>query len=124
MWSVGRWTVDGVGQTLTERLQAVPSNVGPQARSGMHVTVSMATPYVPGAGITFVSPVAGLGQVRIFDIRGRNIWGDDLGYRGAGTSSIQWDGRARSGVAVSPGVYFVRVVIGGARGHQRLLLMR
>src|SRR6185436_702330 len=67
-----------------------------------------------GATISFSLAAAGRAEVAIYDLLGRRIVTLADGPLPAGPQAIPWDGRARNGSPVWPGVYFARLVTANA----------
>jgi flagellar hook assembly protein FlgD len=63
-------------------------------------------------------------DVAVFDTAGRRIRGLFSGSIGAGEHELAWDGADGSGHAVAPGVYLVRIAVGGRTSTLRLVRMR
>jgi hypothetical protein len=63
-------------------------------------------------------------QLAIFDAQGRFVTALDEGVRRGGEHVLVWDGRNRNGVALPPGVYFVRLLAGGTMRSQKIALTR
>ena len=66
-------------------------------------------------------PAGSLGRVEIFDVGGRSV---NLLEARAAAESVTWDGRDRTGSAVSDGVYFARLVAGREVETVRLAVIR
>lgn len=52
-------------------------------------------------------------HLAVYDLAGRRVRVLADGVRGAGQHELRWDGRGEDGVAVRPGIYFVRLATGG-----------
>jgi hypothetical protein len=77
----------------------------------------------PGAGevrLTFVAPLSGPGEARVFSANGRAVrtlrTSND-----AGTRIVTWDGRDDRGARAPAGLYFVRMTQGGATALGRVV---
>jgi flagellar hook assembly protein FlgD len=64
-------------------------------------------------------------NLRIYDARGRAVRTlIDGTLKPAGTHAAYWEGKAGSGRAVSPGVYFCRLEVGGRTETQRMVFLK
>ncbi len=98
--------------------------VDPPARAGRWIDVHPNPAHVD-AGVRWSLPAAELASVVVFDVRGRAV--RTLAPRQsftAGVHEMRWDGADERGIAVPPGVYFLR--LDGAAGPvvRKLLLTR
>ncbi|MFQ5638273.1 MAG: FlgD immunoglobulin-like domain containing protein, partial [bacterium] len=81
-------------------------------------------PFNPETTIRFQLPKTGLAALKVYDILGREIRvlvNRDLT---AGSHSVLWDGRDRSGSPVASGVYFYEMRAGDFREAKRMSLIR
>jgi hypothetical protein len=60
----------------------------------------------------------------VFDARGRQVVDLVDRYMDAGSHQIVWTGRNTGGKRVAPGVYFVRLGVGGSRVTSKVVLRR
>ena len=60
----------------------------------------------------------------VFDAGGRRVRTVRAGVLPAGVTRCAWDGRTDAGHAASPGVYYLRMLAGGAARSERLILVR
>ena len=67
---------------------------------------------------------AGMTQVRIIDIFGREVALFNRYYQTAGQQRFEWDGKNSLGMIVSSGTYFVRIDFEGQSRLLKLLLLR
>jgi hypothetical protein len=63
-------------------------------------------------------------HVAVYDVFGRRVRTLVNGTLPAGSRSLEWDGHAERGAAVSSGIYFVRVTCSAGRQVLRLPLLR
>ena len=75
-----------------------------------------------GATISFSLATAGRAELAIYDLLGRRIATLADGPLPSGPQAIRWDGRARNGSAVWPGVYFARLVTVDADKSTRFIV--
>jgi hypothetical protein len=97
--------------------------IGPlAARTGVAIAFGEAPARLP---LSLYWQGAGPGvqqEIRIYDVGGRLEQQIQLG---AGTEGVlSWDGRDRSGRTVPAGLYFVRLVSGGASARKKVVLLR
>lgn len=81
----------------------------------------------PAAGdteIAFEAPAAAHVRLAIYDVQGRRVRVLREGPVSAGVHRLRWDGRARSGSAVAPGVYFVRLSVPGFEATESVVRIR
>jgi hypothetical protein len=64
---------------------------------------------------------AGARRLELFDVGGRRVRAWTLGSEAAG--AIRWDGRDAAGSRARPGLYFARLVDGGAIARLRVVLV-
>ncbi|MFH1570850.1 MAG: FlgD immunoglobulin-like domain containing protein [Gemmatimonadota bacterium] len=57
--------------------------------------------------------------LRVYDLRGRRVADQDLGWVGAGMQAFAWDGHDAAGRRVPPGVYVYELVVRAAEGTVR-----
>ncbi len=74
--------------------------------------------------VKFVAPAAGAYFVEVFDVTGRLSRVMEGRASGPGWVETAWDGRDDAGLAVSSGMYFVRIHSGGRVETRRALLVR
>jgi YVTN family beta-propeller protein len=80
------------------------------------------SPAQHGATISFSLATAGRAELAIYDLLGRRIATLADGPLPSGPQAIRWDGRARNGSAVWPGVYFARLVTVDADKSTRFIV--
>jgi hypothetical protein len=81
-------------------------------------------PFRSTTRLSFGLPRAGEVSLRIYDLAGRRIRTLQEGMLEPGLHSRTWDRRTDRGDAVSAGVYFARLVVGGVESRkQKLVLM-
>lgn len=77
----------------------------PMERSGLQ---AIPNPFNPQTTIALYLKQAGMGDVRIFDLRGHLVTELYRGPMGAGENRYLWDGRDRGGRGVASGAYWVQ----------------
>lgn len=81
-------------------------------------------PSNPNAEVTVVIPEASVGDLTVYDVRGRRVLVLASGSWGEGTHRIWWDGSDNSGKAVGSGTYFVRFSAGSVSETKKFTLVR
>lgn len=81
-------------------------------------------PLNPRTTIQFELAEAGLARLAVYDVRGRLIRVLVDEPRQAGVQTVAWDGTDARGNGVASGVYFARLVAGGAGHVHKLVLVR
>ncbi|MBI3006324.1 MAG: T9SS type A sorting domain-containing protein [Ignavibacteriales bacterium] len=66
-------------------------------------------PFNPSTTISYDVPKAGNVSLKVYSLLGEEVASLAEGVQQAGTHSLRWDGRDKNGVALSSGVYFVRL---------------
>jgi hypothetical protein len=83
--------------------------------------------YDPGPGrailLQYRVGAAGPARLELFDVAGRSIRRFDETSPGPGIYTREWDRRDAGGVAVSRGLYFVRLQVESRTSMQKLLLL-
>jgi glycosidase len=78
-------------------------------------------PFNPVTTIRFSLPDAGDVELGVFDLLGREVDRLQAGRLEAGAHTLQWDGRSRSGLPLSSGVYLYRLVHRSTAGKEQTL---
>ena len=81
-------------------------------------------PSAGSAAVTFNLAVEDFISVAAYDVSGRQVANLFTGELSAGRQALEWDGRDSGGLAVPPGVYFLRVTGGGGGSAGKLVLLR
>jgi hypothetical protein len=81
-------------------------------------------PFRAETRIVYTVPVAGHVTVEIYDVSGRLVRTLVKEPKTAGRYSLAWTGRDHRGVRLASGLYFCRIVAGGAGHTDKLLLLR
>jgi len=81
-------------------------------------------PFQAEVAVSLNLPAPAAVRVEVFDVVGRTVAVLHDDYREAGLLSLNWDGRAASGQAVSSGIYFVRASVDGYAVVRRLIRTR
>lgn len=114
-----RWSGDPA--LITGAPSAVPDNLPTAAHL---LGDAFPNPFNPRTVVSFTAPQAGRVQIGIFDLRGnrvRELVNEDFA---AGSYSRTWNGLDDAGQAMPSGVYFARMLTGGAAEAVKLTLVR
>ena len=74
--------------------------------------------------LRFGLPEAADVRLEIYDVGGRRVRSLVGERRPAGWYSISWEGKAEGGGTAASGIYFVHMITGRARLHQRVVWLR
>jgi len=81
-------------------------------------------PFGTTTTVRFGATGSGSVEVRVYDVRGREVRTLAAGTLPAGVHERSWDGRDAGGRELAPGVYFARYVGGGVVETRKLLRLR
>ena len=81
-------------------------------------------PFNPRTIISFTLAGEGPAQLRVFDIRGRQVWTRELGSLGVGAHRLPWQGVDNNGAALPSGIYFYRLEAGQFSETRKMVLTR
>ncbi len=96
---------------------------GTAPRTGLHGV--MPNPMRGETRIQFSLARPGAVSMQVLDMAGRRVGEVAARHWNAGSWTVPWDGRGLSGRALTPGVYFVEMMLDGQRvGQARLALIR
>lgn len=70
--------------------------------------------------LTRSSPV----EMKVYDVRGRLVYGHDAGRQKEGECSLIWDGRSRNSRLCAPGIYFLQLTAGRDQASRKFLVLR
>jgi hypothetical protein len=76
------------------------------------------------ASVLFQIPSEARAAVAIYDIRGRQVWEENLGRVTGGEHHIHWKGTDRNGRLLAPGIYLARITAGGRTATSRIVVLR
>lgn len=94
------------------------------AGEGVVLHQNVPNPFNPSTAIRFTLPDAGRATLAVYDAAGRRVATLFDGRAPMGTSMAEWDGTDASGMEVSSGVYFCRLVADGRTFTQKLVLLK
>jgi hypothetical protein len=114
---------------LADRLPGVPDksfpgNSPPAAALDRIGLFASPNPFNPKTTIELYLPVAGTGEVKVFDIRGYLVSTLYEGPLARGQNTFVWEGRSDAGSAVASGVYLVSAQTEGHELTRKLLLVK
>jgi FlgD Ig-like domain len=101
---------------------ALPVGVEDVAHAGM--LEASPNPFRNATTIVLALPKSGEIDVAVYDVSGARVKTLLRGARAAGSHRARWDGRNEDGVAMSPGLYFIRSSAGGFSRARRVVLIR
>jgi hypothetical protein len=81
-------------------------------------------PFNPSTEIRYSLPAAGMGSLRVFDLRGKLVRTLHDGMFQAGEGSLTWNGRDDGGRSVAGGVYLYRLEVGELGFERKMLLLK
>ncbi len=81
-------------------------------------------PFNPETQISFSLPTAQLVQMNVYNLKGQLVKSLVNSSMSAGKHQIVWDGTDDRGNAISSGVYFYRLIVGGTSRTRKMLLMK
>jgi len=103
-------------------LESVVANDDPSAPNAeFYLRSPIPNPFHDSALISYKLPREESATLRVFNQRGQVIRSLELHPDRSGSGEIRWDGRDRSGSAVSAGIYFAAIEIDGRIAWQRLI---
>lgn len=121
-WQIRRWDEEPA-PGLLEPLPCAPVAVAGETQRLWTVAPN---PSRLGGGVTLAFAVEQDGDeadVAIFNVAGRHVAVLARGPESAGPKSLVWDGRDAQGSSAPPGVYFLRVRVGGREWRERIIRM-
>lgn len=81
-------------------------------------------PFNPAVHISFVNPRRGVVDATVHDVAGRRVATLSAGIMGAGSQTLEWNGRDENGKPSASGVYFLRLRAGSLTAQTKLVLLR
>lgn len=81
-------------------------------------------PFNPSTTIAFIAPESGDVRLSIFNIKGQKVRDLHSGSMAKGHHTVTWDGLDDKGIAVSSGVFFVRIEMNGKSQAHKMVLMK
>ena len=115
MWAHGsRYRLTEI-RACVDSLVTTPADVPGARGPSAHTLRSAPNPFRTVMEIEFSNPgtIPRAARVTVHDLAGRLIATLWEGTAPGGLTRVEWDGRARGGIAVGPGVYVVRSEVGG-----------
>jgi hypothetical protein len=100
--------------------------LAPATHGGVRALLRQNTPnpFNPSTTIAFSLAEGGDTELRVFDVRGRNLRVLAAGDLPAGEHSVSWDGHDEEGRPMPSGIYFYKLKCGDFEGLQRMVLLR
>ncbi len=126
MWIASRYGVGESGSLTAMKVSNGPVAVAETSAlpKALVFTGNYPNPFNPSTTLSFVLPSSGKASLTVYDITGRKVREIAAGTMTAGAHSAVWNGRDASGRAVSSGVYFARLSLGGTAVTHRMTLMK
>ena len=84
----------------------------------------MPNPFRTRTSLAFSLPKSGPATLNIFDLNGRLVRRLVDGVQAAGRQQVEWDGRFDDGSTAANGMYFARLVGGGAVVKRKLTILK
>ncbi|MCH7613281.1 MAG: T9SS type A sorting domain-containing protein, partial [Candidatus Marinimicrobia bacterium] len=78
----------------------------------------------PVTTIQYSFPNAGIVDLKIYDLMGREVRSLVNEFTSAGTQSVVWDAKDNHGNSVSSGVYIYRLEVQGQMHSKKLILLK
>lgn len=125
-WLFGAsWRLPTTGDALMAPPQARSQRTPPRGASTLPRRLDPIVPNpTPGAArVSFALPAAADAQVTVYGLAGNRIRTLAGGRLDAGSHALRWDGRSDAGRSIAPGLYFVRVEVGGMRLTRPLVVL-
>jgi len=122
--TLGWWIYFNFQATQVTLTPTAAPVAGEPDASGFRLGSGQPNPFRDGTAFAWSIPRPGPVRLRVVDVRGRVVSTLVEGLRPAGAFSATWDGRARDGSVVGPGIYFVRLEWDGRARTSRVLRLR
>ncbi|MCB2200048.1 T9SS type A sorting domain-containing protein [bacterium] len=81
-------------------------------------------PFNAGTVVRYTLPTAGLANVQVFDLLGRQVRLLEQGYTNAGERQVYWDGRSDNGSPVASGMYLLRLDADNQQAVRKVVLVK
>jgi hypothetical protein len=109
-----------------EDFAGVPTPIGdrPASAHGTRIVGNYPNPFNPSTTIEYEIRRAGDFSLAIYDAKGSLVRVLEEGRARAGRHETRWDGSDARGTRVASGVYFARLVAGGATDTGRMVLLK
>jgi bacillolysin/thermolysin len=88
------------------------------------LTPNYPNPFNPTTTIRYSLPEAANVKITIFDVNGNHITDLADNHQNPGTYTVTWNGKNDSGISVSSGVYYCRVMAGNYAKTNKMILMK
>ncbi len=109
---------------MMRQFQVVPPvAVGDAPPARMSLASGRPNPFSAGTTIAYELPQTAFVRLAAFDVTGRRVRLLARGAREAGTYQARWDGRDDAGRQLPPGVYLLRLQVGGDLAVQKVLMV-
>lgn len=118
------WFVDDIHLVLNQEMPVVGVDDEIIMPSIVELYPAYPNPFNPVTSIRYNLPQAGLVNLKIFDLVGREIRTLTAGFENAGEQSVIWDARDNQGNLVSSGVYIYRLEAARQVQSNKLILLK
>jgi glycosidase len=92
--------------------------------TGLRLEPGFPNPFGPSTTISYSLPAESHVRLGVYNVAGREVSVIRDGVQEAGPHDDSWDGSDGNGVAMSAGVYFIRLEAGGATKTSKVMLVR
>jgi hypothetical protein len=116
---------NGPSDIYAQRMLQTPTGVEDTPRApGLALLRVHPNPFTGSTGIDVELASGASVTLDVFDVTGRRVRSDARGAMAAGLQRIPFDGRDDAGRALAAGVYFCRVIAGGAGVTGKMVIVR
>ncbi|GEM_PF-6749805 len=102
----------------------ISQEIAPQLPLNPALDQNFPNPFNPSTVIEYELPRAGEVTLEIFNLQGQLVRSYPLSYQTAGNHRLEWDGTTGSGLLVSSGSYFYRLLFDGNTLTKKMVLVR
>ncbi len=97
----------------------------PVRAAGLYLS-SRPNPFTAGTVITYTQPGPGEQKVEltIYNVSGQRVRTLASGLQSPAKYLVEWDGRDQEGRSLAAGVYLARLMVGGSKANQKMILIR
>ncbi len=120
----GNFFVDDLSLSFVENAAGVSEErAGSRAPTGFFLQ-NFPNPFNPATTIFYTLARPGRVRLVIYNSRGQKVRVLQVRKQGAGSHSVSWDGKSRSGSEVPSGIYFCRLEVNHRSLTRKMLLLR
>ncbi|MCH7614098.1 MAG: T9SS type A sorting domain-containing protein, partial [Candidatus Marinimicrobia bacterium] len=118
------WFVDDIHLVLNQEMPIVGVEDDLNLPSDIVLHNAYPNPFNPMTTIQYKLPNAGIVDLKIYDLMGREVRSLVNAFTSAGTQSVIWDAKDDNGNSVSSGVYIYRLESQGQLHSKKLVLLK